>query len=58
MKKITELHKALVSSGKCKDLIAAEKKVQAMRKKVKEGKNPETLLFNIGLEPDYFFDLC
>ena len=55
--KYSELHLALISSGKCKTNEAAAKKIAGMRAKVANGKNPETLLHNIGLEPDYVFDL-
>jgi hypothetical protein len=55
--KKSELHKALISSGKCKTDAAAEKKIAGMRAKVANGSNPETILHNIGLEPDYVFDL-
>ena len=57
IKRLSELHKALISSGKCKTDAAAEKKIAGMRAKVSKGSDPEKLLYNIGLEPDYVFDL-
>lgn len=35
----------------------AKKEISEMRKQVFQGANPETLLYEIGLEPDYIFDL-
>lgn len=35
----------------------AVREIAGMRERVIEGENPETLLFEIGLEPDYIFDL-
>jgi hypothetical protein len=55
--KQSELHKALISSGKCKTDAAAIKKIASMRAQVANGKDPEKLLYNVGLEPDYVFDL-
>ena len=31
--------------------------LEEMRERVLEGENPEELLYEIGLEPDYIFDL-
>ena len=55
--RFSELHLALISSGKCKTNEAAEKKIASMRAQVAKGKDPEKLLHNVGLEPDYVFDL-
>ena len=35
----------------------AKEEVNEMREAVREGENPEELLYDIGLEPDYIFDL-
>ncbi len=52
----TNLHKALM---KCNEwsLEEAETEIQCMKNRVAEGENPEDLLYEQGLEPDYFFDL-
>ena len=54
--KITELHLALMS-GQDMTMQEAFDTVNEMRKKVNDGENPESLLYEQGLEPDYFFDL-
>jgi len=35
----------------------AQEILQEMREDVANGENPEELLYDIGLEPDYIFDL-
>ena len=35
----------------------ADELIAEMQERVMEGENPEELLYEIGLEPDYFFDL-
>jgi hypothetical protein len=52
-----ELCQVLVSSGKCKDEPSAIKKIGQLRARVRKGADPEKLLHNLGLEPDYILDL-
>ena len=36
---------------------AAEEEVMWMRKRVSEGEDPEEVLYDSGLEPDYIYDI-
>ena len=54
--KITDLHKALMHREDW-TLEEAEQEINTMRNRVQAGENPDDILFEIGLEPDYFFDL-
>lgn len=53
---LTELHKVLMERD---DLSAheAEEEINEMRERVLEGEDPEEVLFDEGLEPDYVYDL-
>jgi len=35
----------------------ADKEIADMMQRVSEGENPEEVLYEIGLEPDYIFDI-
>lgn len=35
----------------------ADRLIEEMRERVMQGENPEDLLYEVGLEPDYIFDL-
>ena len=54
---ITNLEKALVTSGQARDFDTAKIIYERMRFAVSRGSDPEDLLATYGLEPDYFFDL-
>ncbi len=53
---MTELEKVFMARD---DMSAKEAKayVEEMRKRVLEGEDPEEVLYDEGLEPDYVFDL-
>lgn len=54
----TELEKALVSSGHARDLREAKEiRDQMMSAIAFEGEDPEAVLAEYNLEPDYIFDL-
>jgi hypothetical protein len=46
---------ALINQGH--DLTEAREIIQEMRARVMEGEDPEEVLYEEGLEPDYVFDL-
>ena len=50
------LKQVLLSRDKM-SLEEAEDSIKEMRKRIEEGEDPEEILFEIGLEPDYIFDL-
>lgn len=52
-----ELIKALISCGEAENVAEAKEIIKEMRERVYEGENPEEILYEIGLEPDYVFDL-
>jgi hypothetical protein len=52
----TELHRAIMNRDDV-SLEAADELVQELKDLVKEGGDPEELLFNEGFEPDYVFDI-
>ena len=53
---MTELKKVLMDRD---DLTSdeADEQIAEMSEQVTEGQNPEEVLYDIGLEPDYIFDL-
>ena len=53
--KAMELLKALINQGN--DPTEARKILQEMRARVMDGEDPEEVLYEEGLEPDYVFDL-
>jgi hypothetical protein len=52
-----ELIKALVNSGNAEDVTEAKEIVKEMKERMMEGENPEEILYEYGLEPDYVMDL-
>jgi len=57
MPKMSELEAALISSGNAADWEEAKGIVDEMRERFYDGENPEELLYEYNLEPDYIFDL-
>lgn len=58
IKDVTDLHKALVSSGQSSTLEEAHLLVIEMRQRVYlDSEDPEDVLHEYGLEPDYVPDL-
>ncbi len=56
--KQSDLAKALVSAGHAKDYNEAETIISQMRNAVAfEGEDPEDVLMEYNLEPDYVFDI-
>jgi hypothetical protein len=55
-KKMSELKKALMS-GQDMSADEADEAIEEMREQVLQGANPEEVLHDIGLEPDYVFDI-
>lgn len=53
---MTELEKVLVDSGGYSAAEAHEIQIE-MANRVLEGENPEEVLYDYGLEPDYVFDI-
>jgi len=56
MPKETQLHRALMS-GHNLNFEEAHELVVEMRLRVEDGEDPEEVLYEEGLEPDYVFDL-
>ncbi len=52
-----ELIKALIGCGEAENVAEAKEIIKEMRQRVYEGEDPEEILYEIGLEPDYVFDL-
>ena len=52
----TELHLVIMHREDI-SLKEADRIVQDMKERVRNGENPEEVLFDEGLEPDYIFDL-
>ena len=52
-----ELLNALIESGNADNKKEALEIIAEMRERMFEGENPEELLYEWGLEPDYVFDL-
>lgn len=53
---MTELLKVLMEREDCSENEAQEM-IDDMREQIEEGEDPEEVLFEYGLEPDYLFDL-
>jgi len=51
-----DLKQALIN-GQDMSATEADEAIAEMREQILEGENPEEVLFDIGLEPDYIFDL-
>jgi hypothetical protein len=56
MAKLTELCLAIMNREDCTQE-EAEDVIQEMKERVKEGDDPEEVLFDEGFEPDYIFDI-
>lgn len=52
-----ELLQALINSGNAENESEAQALISELREQVFEGEDPEELLYELGLEPDYVFDL-
>jgi hypothetical protein len=50
------LKEALIN-GQDMSASEADEAIAEMRERILEGENPEEVLFDMGLEPDYIFDL-
>lgn len=53
--KITELERALIDRGESPE--EAKVILEELKEQVLAGEDPEELLYDIGLEPDYIFDI-
>jgi len=53
---MSELHVALMNREGI-SFTEADEIVNEMKDRVREGENPEDVLFEEGFEPDYFFDI-
>jgi hypothetical protein len=56
MAKLTELCLAIMNREDCSQE-EAEEVIQEMKERVKDGEDPEEVLFDEGFEPDYIFDI-
>jgi len=56
MAKLTELCLAIMNREDCTQE-EAEDLIREMKERVKEGEDPEEVLFDEGFEPDYIFDI-
>ena len=52
----TELHLAIMNRSNC-SLAEADKMVLDMKEEVKLGVYPEEVLFKMGFDPDYIYDI-
>jgi hypothetical protein len=52
-----ELARALVSSGNAENLTDAASIIDEMKSRVLYGEDPEEILYEYGLEPDYIMDI-
>lgn len=52
-----ELIKALINSEQAENVSEALEIINEMKNRVIEGEDPEEILFEFGLEPDYVFDI-
>jgi benzoyl-CoA reductase/2-hydroxyglutaryl-CoA dehydratase subunit BcrC/BadD/HgdB len=55
--KATDLFKVMKRSGDYQDDDQIVNVIEEMRNDVEDGEDPEELLYDIGLEPDYVMDL-
>jgi hypothetical protein len=51
------LEQALINSGNASNTNDAKELIADMMERVYEGENPEEILYEYGLEPDYIFDI-
>jgi hypothetical protein len=56
MAALSELCLAIMNREECSQA-EAEELIQEMKQRVKEGEDPEEVLFDEGFEPDYIFDI-
>lgn len=56
MAALTELCLAIMHKNGCTQS-EAEDQIMEMKERIKEGEDPEEVLFEEGFEPDYVFDL-
>lgn len=52
-----DLIEALISSGSAENYIEAKEIISIMKEEVDNGADPEELLYEYGLEPDYIMDI-
>lgn len=52
-----ELLNALISSGSAENIKEAKEIYREMQSRIYDGEDPEEVLMDYGLEPDYIFDL-
>ncbi len=52
-----ELLQALINSGNAESVSEAQELISELREQVIDGEDPEELLYDLGLEPDYVIDL-
>ena len=53
---MSDLKKALMS-GQDMSATEADEAIDEMRDQIMEGEDPEEVLYEMGLEPDYIFDI-
>lgn len=51
------LIQALINSDNAENEIEAREIIKYMQESIEDGEDPEEVLFEYGLEPDYIFDL-
>jgi len=56
MAKLTELCLAIMNREDCTQE-EAEEVIREMKERVRDGEDPEEVLFDEGFEPDYIFDI-
>jgi len=52
-----ELLRALITSGQAENIKEAKEILKEMKERFNEGEDPEEVLHDYGLEPDYVFDI-
>jgi uncharacterized protein (DUF433 family) len=52
-----ELSSALISSGQVDTMLEAKEVIKEMKERFNDGEDPEEILREYGLEPDYIFDI-
>jgi len=54
---MSKLSNALINNGTCDTIDEADELIREMKIQVMDGEDPEELLYDCGLEPDYIFDI-
>lgn len=54
---MSELFTVMRESGEYDSDDEIREEIREMRKRVREGESPDDVLFEYGLEPDYFLDI-